>query len=146
MSRAALRLATLMVRDPAAAQREASRIRSAAKASQRRKAERAAPRIADETRQEAEAQARHDHLVALVMARAAGRCELGDHDAEEMDPHHLEGGSGRRRQGEWVGNVMAACRSCHDAYHLNVRAFVARVVAWCKAYGYPLPRRKEFRS
>jgi hypothetical protein len=81
-------------------------------------------------------------------ARGDYRCELCGLalPPESLEPHHLEMGSGKRRQQETTKNVMAVCRSCHDAYHMSERAFVPKVRAWCAENRYPLPNRKAFRD
>jgi hypothetical protein len=49
--------------------------------------------------------------VLAALLRAAGRCELGDHDAagSPLEPHHLELGQGKTKN-EKLSNVIAACR------------------------------------
>lgn len=88
---------------------------------------------------------RHAQVMRAVRLRAGAACELGDHfPGTPTEPHHLQAGAARRYL-EDVHNVMLACRRCHDAFHLNPRAFVDRVKAWCATYNYPLPNRKEYR-
>lgn len=85
-------------------------------------------------------------LAEKVLSRAGpGYCELGDHptmDAREL--HHLDGGSGKRRQNQAISNVVAACHECHMAYHLNAKAFLPMLRAWAERHAYTLPRRKPF--
>lgn len=91
---------------------------------------------------------RHARLVQTVLDRDHGRCQLCDevHGVHDLvDAHHLELGSGKTKK-ERLDNLITAHRSCHDAYHLNAKAFVARVKAWCERNGYRLPRRKEYRD
>jgi hypothetical protein len=99
----------------------------------------------DEVAAAVEAQ-RHTRLVLQVMDRAGNCCELCGRATlpERLDPHHLEPGPSKARH-ERLFNVMAAHRSCHDAYHANPRAFVERVKLWCALHGYPLPKRREYR-
>lgn len=65
-------------------------------------------------------------LRMAVFTRAGGRCEFvnwkGTPEAFrcERTPselHHLEGGSGRRRQRQTVENCRAYCFDCHRAAH-----------------------------
>ena len=80
-----------------------------------------------------------------VINRAKDMCELcGKWGANE--PHHLLGGSGRRRQEQTVENVMAVHRGCHDSFHRAPWEFKDRVKAWCEKHGYPLPNRREYRE
>lgn len=113
----------------------------------RRKAARKAPRRRVEAAERAREGEEWGAIVRKVMLRPGFECELGRHSVltSGVDPHHLEGGSGKRRQGQSERNVIRACRECHDAYHMNPRAFVDTVKAWCAAWGYPLPNRKEYR-
>lgn len=71
------------------------------------------------------------------------------HRARLLEPHHLEPGSGNRRDAPEV--VMALCADCHrlapSAAHRRPRWFALNVVvAWCRAHLYPLPNRKEYRD
>lgn len=114
-------------------------------ASKARRREKAAPRVLREKVQNLNAVAAHVDLIRKVMARPGFICELGEHNgADGVDPHHLEMGQGKAKR-ERISNVLRACRTCHDAYHLRASTFIPAVVRWCGLHGYPLPNRKEFR-
>jgi 5-methylcytosine-specific restriction endonuclease McrA len=86
---------------------------------------------------------------SVVDHRGVRACELCDRSplsVGNLEPHHLEYGSGNRLEKEKVENVMAVCRKCHDAFHARPSKYVAKVVAWCRAHLYPLPNRKEYRT
>lgn len=90
----------------------------------------------------------HRQLRQRAFVRAVGRCELCDvplRTNEVVHLHHLEGGPAKAKN-ERISNVMVTHPACHEAYHLNVAAFVDVVRAWCQHHFYPLPKRKEFRS
>jgi hypothetical protein len=78
---------------------------------------------------------------AAVQGRAPFRCELTSipHITEAPEPHHLEGGRGRRQQNEGPHNVMSVCRTCHDLFHARPSRYDDRVRAWCAYYHFPLP-------
>jgi hypothetical protein len=80
--------------------------------------------------------------------RGRGACE-SCHRERELEPHHLEMGSGNRTDAAHL--VMALCADCHrlapSAAHRRVRWFaVTVVIPWAKAHSYPLPNRKEYRD
>lgn len=78
---------------------------------------------------------------AAVFKRANRLCEfcpwIPPRYAHEL--HHLEGGSGRRRERQSVSNCVALCLSCHREYHSDPWEFRGRVVAWADRTGCPLP-------
>jgi hypothetical protein len=76
---------------------------------------------------------------ALVFDRADVICELCS-SVPATQLHHMEGGSGRRRQTETTANCMAVCRWCHTEWHENgAVVFADRVKQWAAVNGYPLP-------
>lgn len=82
----------------------------------------------------------------IVFERSEGHCELGvaclaREVPDSLEWHHLEQGSGRRRQQEAVSNTMAVCRACHRAYHHDPETFRFAVEEWAHAFGYPTPSR-----
>jgi len=111
-------------------------------------AKRAPSRKAAKVVREAETMA-HRRLVCDVLSRPGPDCELGAHECPEnrigVDPHHLECGPTKTCH-EKMSNVIRACRACHEAWHMNPRAFVPAVKAWCALHGYPLPKRRIFRE
>jgi 5-methylcytosine-specific restriction endonuclease McrA len=87
------------------------------------------------------ARATSAELRAKVLERAlasSGGCELcGGPGALEM--HHLERGSGRRREHQAVENCMGICGFCHREYHRDPKQFFGDIESWAKEHGYPLP-------
>jgi hypothetical protein len=141
-----IRLAELVIKDPARASMEAIRLLAAHKAKRQRVAAKSKPRRADEDRAKELAVVRHKQLVRAAVMRAEERCELcGDSTVLlRTELHHLEHGSAKSRD-ERMSNVMIVHPHCHQSYHLNVSAFVDDVKKWCSRYGYPLPNRREYR-
>jgi hypothetical protein len=83
--------------------------------------------------------ARTAAIRAEVMERADGKCELcGGPGALEM--HHLERGSGRRREHQTIGNCMGICGFCHREYHREPSQFYSVIESWAAEHGYPKPR------
>jgi hypothetical protein len=82
-------------------------------------------------------------------ARAAGRGELCGqpfYDAPECRAEmcHLDGGSGKRTQGQRIGNVVMEHGACHrgkSGLDVAPLAWLPDVKRWCARYGYPLPER-----
>lgn len=115
----------------------------------KRKASKAKPRRELQARARAAQQDRHRLLEEAVHRRAGGVCELCCEPWAPWDNarvlHHLEGGPAKAKL-ERLSNVMSIHPACHEAYHMNVRAFVPAVMAWCARNNYPLPNRKEYRD
>lgn len=96
-------------------------------------------RAEDKAAKDAARQARWNAIKGAVLVRAEshsnGRCEwlCG---SEIADPHHLIGGSGRRRVEESPETVAAICRECHDGYEANDPAILDRARAWAEWHGF----------
>jgi hypothetical protein len=84
-----------------------------------------------------------------AMARAGGRCELCGREWSgspgwQTEMAHLDGGSGKRSQGQWIGNVLMAHHRCHQGKRGLDKAplsWVPVIRSWAARYGYPLPER-----
>lgn len=83
-----------------------------------------------------------DEIRAVVWQRSRGLCELCEQRLfEEGELHHLESGRLRRKL-QAFHNCMRVHRHCHTgpgSYHDKPEKFRARVIAWAKNYGYPVP-------
>jgi hypothetical protein len=75
------------------------------------------------------------------MKRADGRCEFCGSGWAPFEWHHMEGGSGRRREKESEQNTAAICQSCHKGWHHYgpAASFILLVKQWAERHGYPLP-------
>jgi hypothetical protein len=65
-------------------------------------------------------------------------------DPAEAQMCHLDGGSGKRRQRQWIGNVLMEHHSCHQGpkgLDKDPMRWLGAVKRWCKTNGYPLPER-----
>ncbi len=90
----------------------------------------------DRRRSHAEATA---DLRARVFARARGLCEICGDTATQM--HHLDGGSGKRREKQAVGNCIALCSTDHWRCHNASAGVRVGLQTWAAMYGYDLPWR-----
>jgi hypothetical protein len=64
--------------------------------------------------------------------------------ADEAEMCHLDGGSGNRRQQQWVGNCLMEHRECHQGplgIDKKPIAWAPAVRAWAARYGYRVPDR-----
>lgn len=68
-------------------------------------------------------------------SESGGRCEWFC-PGEINDPHHLLGGSGRRRVEEAVDTVAGICRECHDGYEDNNPEVLERARKWAERHGF----------
>lgn len=64
-----------------------------------------------------------------------GGCELGC-GRESNDPHHLIGGSGKRRPNERFDTVIGICRVEHDAYEDGDLEVLEKIRAWAERHCY----------
>lgn len=113
-----------------------------------RKARRAEERVLEETSEETWQVCLSRTLVDHGLFHSCEACHRSV-GHRELEPHHLEMGSGNRRDAPEV--VMALCAGCHrlnpNSAHRAVRLFAQVVVIpWLKAHGYPLVNRKEYRD
>jgi hypothetical protein len=81
-----------------------------------------------------------------ALARAKGRGELCGYPLgiEPGDLCHLDGGSGKRTQEQWIGNVCIEHHRCHQGpggLDVQPLKWLAQVKAWADRHGYPVPRR-----
>ena len=82
-----------------------------------------------------------------ALASAGGRGELCGTSLDVYLPSdlcHLDGGSGKRRQKQWIGNVVIEHRTCHQGpggIDKRPDLWLGHIKAWCARYGYPLPER-----
>jgi hypothetical protein len=83
---------------------------------------------------------------AACVKRADGRGELCGHplDMERAELCHLDGGSGKRRQGASVRNCVMEHHDCHQGHYgfdVTPRQWIPEVKRWAERHGYPLPER-----
>lgn len=97
-----------------------------------------------ERRQEMDAET--DRLRQEARVRAAGRGELCGFPlgAEDGELCHLDGGSGKRVQEQWIGNVLIEHHRCHQGpggLDVKPTLWLPQVKAWAGRHGYPVPAR-----
>jgi hypothetical protein len=70
-------------------------------------------------------------------------CEFCGGRKHALQLHHLEGGRGRRRETQHLGNVALICggppESCHERWGRDPRAIEAVVLEFCERNGLDLP-------
>jgi hypothetical protein len=129
---------------------EAARLVAAKTKAKREKSRRLAPRR--KPGREAQAAKREAHAGATAQIRAAcvkragGFGELCGRalDMERAEMCHLDGGSGKRRQGQSVKNCVMEHHECHQGpggIDKKPTEWIFEVWAWARRYGYPLPER-----
>ena len=84
-------------------------------------------------------------LRAQAMERADSRCEVcgGDDELGPLHMHHIEGGSGRRRERQRIENVILLCAWDHDQAHRTPRRFRLALRPWREKHGYRPHREPE---
>jgi hypothetical protein len=70
-------------------------------------------------------------------------CEFCGGRKHPLQLHHLEGGRGRRRQQQHLGNVALICggppETCHETWGRDPRAIEPLVLEFCERNGLQLP-------
>jgi len=113
----------------------------------RRKAAKTKPRRDAEARKRDRAWEEGTKLRELAIGRCEGLCELCGLPPLPLNPlqlAHLDGGSGKRRPRQWIGNVLMAHLLCHQgSLGIDTRPtmWIGAVGLWAARHGYPMPAR-----
>ena len=76
-----------------------------------------------------------DAVARRVDRERQGRCEWACEQRAE-DPHHILGGSGRRKAMEAPETVAGVCRSCHRAFERGDLETLLRALKWARGHGF----------
>jgi 5-methylcytosine-specific restriction endonuclease McrA len=134
-----IRLAELVIKDPARASMEAIRLLAAHKAKRQRVAVKSKPRREKEKLTRSQRNDATAYLRRICSDRAAGKCELcgqSEDGRSSLEMHHLLPGRGRRTQQQAKDNCVMVCGMCHAIGHGRVLMVADNLMSWAKRHGY----------